>query len=250
MYNFLDIEDFYFHAGLVDGCDYYDAEVPSSTKSSIEELEIRAHNADKEALLLLGRKYYNGDVVPQDFDKARKYYSGVLVVDNKNKEALLNLSRIAYGQKKYSEAALYLKDLIKKMPKYNKKFKHGLGMCYFFMGRDCFYPKVPSEENYIDGIKFYRKAVQLDNQFAENNLGNCYCNGVGVLTDYSKAVELFNRAANQDNATGQYNLGMCYAKGLGVKQDYKKAAELYRLASKTIPEARQYYLECCRIVNS
>ncbi len=58
---------------------------------------------------------------------------------------------------------------------------------------------------------------------AQNNLGEIYYYGDGVLPDDNKAVRLFKLAADQGHAEALYNLGVMYAKGQGVVQNYKKA---------------------------
>ena len=85
---------------------------------------------------------------------------------------------------------------------------------------------------YEKAISNYRKAAELDNMDAINNLGVCYLNGQGVLKNEKMAVEYFGRSAKGGDAIGQYNLGYCYQMGKGVKQDAAAALQWYIKAAK------------------
>ena len=54
---------------------------------------------------------------------------------------------------------------------------------------------------------------------AQNNLGVCYYNATGVTKDYVEAVKWCRKAAEQNHAVAQVNLGVCYANGNGVVKD-------------------------------
>ena len=48
-------------------------------------------------------------------------------------------------------------------------------------------------------------------------------NGRGVPQDYVEAVKWYRKAAEQGDASAQYNLGVMYYNGQGVPQDYIQA---------------------------
>ena len=76
-----------------------------------------------------------------------------------------------------------------------------------------------------------RQQAEKGNHIAQNYLGICYAEGIGVEKDEKIAVEWFRKAAVQGFARAQDNLGYCYQYGLGVDKDEKKAVELYRKAA-------------------
>src|SRR5205085_1511927 len=47
---------------------------------------------------------------------------------------------------------------------------------------------------------------------AQNAVGLCYLQGVGVARDYAVAAKWFRKAASEDNADGQANLGLLLMK--------------------------------------
>lgn len=58
---------------------------------------------------------------------------------------------------------------------------------------------------------------------AQNELGDCYFDGKGVIQDYVEAVKWYKLAVDKENSDAQNNLGYCYYYGKGVIQDYAEA---------------------------
>ncbi len=56
--------------------------------------------------------------------------------------------------------------------------------------------------------------------------------GQGVATNYVEAVKWFRKAAEQNYAQAQCNLGVCYAMGQGVAKDEAEAVKWYRKAAE------------------
>ena len=65
---------------------------------------------------------------------------------------------------------------------------------------------------------------------AQNNIGACFAEGLGVERDPALALRWLTLAAESRDPVGQRNLAALYFKGEGVEQDYARAAELYRAA--------------------
>ena len=77
------------------------------------------------------------------------------------------------------------------------------------------------------------KAEQGD-AIAQHNLGVMYADGEGVTKDYIEAVKWYRKAAEQGLAEAKYNLGLMYAKGNGVTKDYIEAEKWYRKAYENV----------------
>ena len=60
----------------------------------------------------------------------------------------------------------------------------------------------------------------------------CYDNGQGVAKDDAEAVKWYRKAAEQNDAWAQFNLGYCYANGQGVAKDKVEAVKWYRKAAE------------------
>src|SRR5215471_3150842 len=63
---------------------------------------------------------------------------------------------------------------------------------------------------------------------AQNELAKMYLKGMGVETNFVEAVKWLRKAADKDDAKSQVNLGECYHHGLGVQMDYIEAVKWYR----------------------
>ena len=59
-----------------------------------------------------------------------------------------------------------------------------------------------------------------------------YEQGHGVPQDYAEAVKWYRKAADQGDAFAQYNLGVMYDNGEGVPQDQAEAVKWYRKAAE------------------
>ncbi|RHZ65920.1 hypothetical protein Glove_310g13 [Diversispora epigaea] len=75
------------------------------------------------------------------------------------------------------------------------------------------------EENF----QWYLKLAEAGNHIEQNNLGNCYRNGIGTTKDEEKAFLWYLKSAEGEDHEGQYNLGNCYRNGIGTTKDEEKA---------------------------
>ncbi len=64
-------------------------------------------------------------------------------------------------------------------------------------------------KDYVEAVKWYRKATEQGLANAQFNLGVMYDNGQGVRQDGKQAVQWYRKAAEQGYAQAQYNLGVC-----------------------------------------
>jgi TPR repeat protein len=67
---------------------------------------------------------------------------------------------------------------------------------------------------------------------AQNNIGACFAEGLGVEMDKPLAAKWLALSASASDPVGQRNLASLYFKGEGVEQDDVRAAELYRGAAQ------------------
>lgn len=72
---------------------------------------------------------------------------------------------------------------------------------------------------------------------AQNNIGACFAEGLGVERDDALALKWLTLAADSGDPVGRRNLAALYFKGQdslgqGIEADFDRAAELYRLAAE------------------
>jgi TPR repeat protein len=56
-------------------------------------------------------------------------------------------------------------------------------------------------QDYVEAVKWYRKAAAQGDASSQCCLGICYFYGDGVAMDYTKAAEFFHMASEQGNKT-------------------------------------------------
>jgi uncharacterized protein len=67
---------------------------------------------------------------------------------------------------------------------------------------------------------------------AQNNVGACFAEGLGIDRDPALALRWLTLAAEAGDPVGRRNLAALYFKGEGVAQDHARATELYRAAAE------------------
>ena len=88
-----------------------------------------------------------------------------------------------------------------------------------------------------------RTASFLRSRLAAVGVFGHYANGRGVPQDYAEAAKWYRKAADQGNAYAQSNLGWMYANGRGVPQDYVQAHMWMNLAAAhTIGDDEKRYV--------
>jgi TPR repeat protein len=101
----------------------------------------------------------------------------------------------------------------------------GLAEAYFIGG-------LGLAKDYVEAVKWCRKAAEQNHAHAQFNLGTCYANGHGVRKEEVEAVKWYRKAAEQNHAKAQYNLGVCYHEGQGVEKDEIEAVKWVRKAAE------------------
>ncbi len=67
---------------------------------------------------------------------------------------------------------------------------------------------------------------------AQNNVGACFAEGLGVERDATLARRWLTLAADAGDPVGQRNLATLYFDGVGLERDYALAVALYRAAAE------------------
>jgi TPR repeat protein len=88
---------------------------------------------------------------------------------------------------------------------------------------------------------WYRKAADLGDPNAQNQLGYLYIWGIGVDRDEAQAAKWFTRASGSGSQPAKLNLAVMYIKGVGVPRDVPFAIDLlHQLAEKDNSRAECY----------
>ena len=187
------------------------------------EEEDEGERNEGEQWFQLGNKYYNGDGVEEDDEKAVRCYE---------KAAELGNAAAQFKLGTYYEVGLVVRQDYEEAVKwYKKAAEQGEAVAQIYLG-DCYENGRGAPQNYKEAVKWYREAAKQGNAIAQKALGECYYYGQGVHQDYKEAVKWYRKAAEQGEAAAQNNLGLCYENGCGVPQNYKEAVKWYRKAAE------------------
>src|SRR5215472_2489603 len=87
-----------------------------------------------------------------------------------------------------------------------------------------------NRNDYAAALAIWGPLAQAGIARAQNNVGACFAEGLGVDRDPRLALRWLTLAAEGGDPAGQRNLAALYFKGEGVERDDERAAELYRAA--------------------
>jgi uncharacterized protein len=79
------------------------------------------------------------------------------------------------------------------------------------------------QQDDAESVKWFRKAADQGDAYAQGRLGSRYYNGKGVPQSYAEAAKWYRKSADQGDFHSQAILGEMYVLGQGVPQDYVSA---------------------------
>src|ERR1700724_3825516 len=89
-----------------------------------------------------------------------------------------------------------------------------------------------SRGDYARALEIWGPLAHAGVARAQNNVGACFTEGLGVDRDPMLAAQWLALAAAAGDAVGQRNCAALYFKGEGVEQNFARALELYRAAAE------------------
>ena len=96
--------------------------------------------------------------------------------------------------------------------------------------------------------EMFRVLAEQGDAEAQNNLGKCYRDGIGVSQDYAEAAKWFQRSAEQGNADAQNNLGARYHTGTGVPLEQHENVFARFVKLEKFVQGTGLGLSICRII--
>ena len=100
------------------------------------------------------------------------------------------------------------------------------------LGCRYFYGKRGRRPSYRKAFPLLLSAAKLGVRHAQNLVGVCYDDGLGVRCNPAAAAVWFAKAARQGHVVATFDLALCYDQGKGVAQNARRAATLYRRAAE------------------
>ena len=99
-----------------------------------------------------------------------------------------------------------------------------------------------SRGDYVEALKWYRKAAEQGSVEAHYQLGILYYNGRGVTKDVARGIKWHRRAAENGHSVSQFILGSAYFFGKDVPQNSIEAMKWYRRAAEQGDASGQFAL--------
>lgn len=170
-------------------CYYYGNGVEQNYEESVKWIYRAAEQGLAVAQYNLGDSYYRGQGVAQDYAEAAKWYRKAAEQGyNEAKEALERLEKLGQWQRAADEPQRKEEPRSEVESQYNKGYEYD------------------RQGNYLEAVKWYRKAAEQGYANAQYNLGWCYDLGRGVARDYVEAAKWYRKAAAQGHSTAQIAL--------------------------------------------
>lgn len=182
-----------------------------------------------------GSMFEEGEVLPQDFKEALKWYKRS--AEQGNLDATHNMARIYHrgiGVRKNHKKAF---ELFRSAANNGYSFSQNvLGSTY----ETGFRGLIP--QDYKEAVKWYRLSAKQGDAMGQNNLGAMYHNGTGVRKNLKKAMALYQSSAKHGCPPAINHLGFMHSNGEGVPKNEKEAIKYYRRAAKMGYPTAQYNL--------
>src|SRR6202045_5100919 len=96
-----------------------------------------------------------------------------------------------------------------------------------------------SRGDYARALEIWAPLAHAGVARAQNNVGACFTEGLGVERDPKLAAQWLALGAAAGGAVGHANCAALYFKGEGVEQDFARGLELYRAAAEQDDGAAQ-----------
>lgn len=242
-------------------------------QSFSNELE-KAIEGNPLSMNYIGRCYFNGDGVEQDYIKAFKWHYKAAVLGVPNSQYLIGVM-YAHGTgveknedesfKWFQKGALNNDENCCFMigQYYIKKEKPDYEKGYYYLNKSdslgCVEPSYLLANLYMNGIyvkkndstayKYLKKASLYPNHFQSSalyNLGVCYEQGLlGITKNDSLKIIYFLKSARMGNKYAQSALADCYNLGNGVKKDIEYAKYWYKQSANQGYAEANYKLGKC-----
>ena len=200
---------------------------PTMAVAQVDQFKLKqvlqdANAGDISACAYLGKMYYEGTGVAQNYNEAFKCFQKA--ADNGVTGAYTWLGVMYYdGQgvaQNYEKAFLWTK----------KAAENGAADAYVGLG--VMYCKGQGvAQNYGEAIQWFQKAVDNGDAVAYGWLVGMYYNGQGVSQNYGEAFKWTKKAAEKGIADAYARLGVMYYKGQGVAQNYNEAFKWFQKAA-------------------
>ena len=200
---------------------------PTMAVAQVDQFKLKqvlqdANAGDISACAYLGKMYYEGTGVAQNYNEAFKWFQKA--ADKGIDDAC------AYLGKMYYEGTGVAQNYNEAFKCFQKAADNGVTGAYTWLGV-MYYDGQGVAQNYEKAFLWTKKAAENGAANAYVGLGVMYCKGQGVAKNSNEAFKWFQKAADNGGASAFAYLGDMYYAGDGVAQNYNEALKWYQKAA-------------------
>ncbi|NBT48650.1 MAG: hypothetical protein EBT07_12690, partial [Actinobacteria bacterium] len=217
-------------------CYYKGIGVAQDYKEAVKWCTKSAEQGNARGQRSLATCYYFGNGVAQDYKEAVKWYTKSAEQGDAKAQSNLGVC--------YEKGTGVDKDEKQAVKWFTKSAEQGDATAQFFLGV-CYANGKGVGKNEREAVKWYTKSADQGFALAQLQLSSCYYNGTGVDKDNKEAVKWLKQSAAQGLATAQYGLGLYYMDGIGADKDEKEAVKWFTKSAEQGFADAQYNLGGC-----
>lgn len=211
---------------------YYEVE---DYKNAFNFYKKAAEIGDSSSMHTVGWLYAHGYGVEQNYQEAMNWYLKAAELGNE-----ISMNNIGYM---YQNGEGVKQDHKIALEWYEKAAELGNAIALKNIGY--LYDQKDSYHNYNLAMKYFLRAVEnLDSDDdLMNTIGHNYDYGLGVKQDYVEAMKWYRKAVALGNGASMNNIGYMYHYGRGVTRNYNEAKAWYEKAIAAGYDVSKKYLE-------
>ncbi|MBE6371967.1 MAG: hypothetical protein E7055_07820 [Lentisphaerae bacterium] len=199
-----------------------------------------AQKGNASAMFCLGKLYWSGKGVKQDYAEAVRWFKAA--AEGGNVEAMVVLGWVYY--RGLGDGKIVAVDLKRSRKYYQLAVDNGDDRAYYWLGAVCYELKDyetamasfkkaarirPDSALFIDKSSSEQKSIRNSRALAMVRVGCMYREGTGGEgVNYAKAKDWFEQAAKLGDPSAMNNLSMMYAVGDGVQKDPALSEEWFK----------------------
>ena len=200
---------------------------PTMAVAQVDQFKLKqvlqdANAGDISACAYLGKMYYEGTGVAQNYNEAFKWFQKA--ADKGIDDAC------AYLGKMYYEGTGVAQNYNEAFKCFQKAADNGVTGAYTWLGV-MYYDGQGVAQNYEKAFLWTKKAAENGAANAYVGVGVMYCNGQGVVQNYNEAFKWYQKAADNGAADAYVGLGVMYCKGQGVAKNSNEAFKWFQKAA-------------------
>mmetsp|Transcript_23984 Transcript_23984/g.33624 ORF Transcript_23984/g.33624 Transcript_23984/m.33624 type:complete len:263 (+) Transcript_23984:77-865(+) len=193
--------------------------VKPNIPQEVKDLQAKAENADRDAILALGKCYFLGKNVPCDLEKAYTYFDDAAKLANQEAKyhvAFCMFYRVGTGEDSYKARHITV-----------QAARAGYAPALLASHAR---KELASHSQIKNALHQVEKAAAAGDPFAQFRLAVCYERGDLVDKNLTEAFKWFLKSAEQGHVVAMHVVGLMMEEGSGVPKNVKEGIKWFERA--------------------